>query len=269
MEIIDSRIDAGKAFDWGRVSEDYARFRDIYPEEFYEKIVSRGLCVSGQNVLDLGTGTGVLPRNMFRYGARWTGTDRSPEQIEQARRLSLDAGLDIRYQTVAAEQLDFPPGSYDVITACQCFWYFDHEKVVPRLSELLKENGRLLILSMAWLPFEDPIAGKSEELVLKYSPNWSGAGEVRHPIHIPDVVHTFFELEDHEEYDVMVPFTRQTWHGRMKTCRGVGASLSLEEQDAWEQEHRAMLLSDAPERFDVLHYAALAVLKKRRAEDTK
>jgi hypothetical protein len=32
MEISDSRIDAGKAFDWGRTSEDYARFRDIYPE---------------------------------------------------------------------------------------------------------------------------------------------------------------------------------------------------------------------------------------------
>ena len=30
MEIKDNRIDAGKAFDWGRTSEEYARFRDIY-----------------------------------------------------------------------------------------------------------------------------------------------------------------------------------------------------------------------------------------------
>ncbi len=27
MEIKDDRIDAGKAFDWGKTSEDYARFR--------------------------------------------------------------------------------------------------------------------------------------------------------------------------------------------------------------------------------------------------
>ena len=84
MEITDIRIDAGKAFDWGRTSEEYARYRDIYPQEFYQKIVDRGLCVESQNVLDIGTGTGVLPRNMYRYGAQWTGTDISPEQIEQA-----------------------------------------------------------------------------------------------------------------------------------------------------------------------------------------
>lgn len=75
MEIIDDRIDAGKAFDWGRTSEEYAKYRDIYPEEFYKKIADRGLCIEGQKVLDLGTETGVLPRNMYKYGAEWTGTD--------------------------------------------------------------------------------------------------------------------------------------------------------------------------------------------------
>lgn len=54
MEITDSRIDGGKSFDWGRTSQDYARYRDIYPDEFYQRIVDRGLCVSGQRVLDLG-----------------------------------------------------------------------------------------------------------------------------------------------------------------------------------------------------------------------
>ena len=85
MEIRDNRIDAGKAFDWGRTSKEYARYRDIYPEEFYRKIVNRGLCVRGQRVLDIGTGTGQLPRNLYSYGAEWTGTDISPEQIDQAK----------------------------------------------------------------------------------------------------------------------------------------------------------------------------------------
>ena len=47
MEIKDSRIDAGKAFDWGRTSKEYARYRDIYPEKFYRKVIDRGLCVKG------------------------------------------------------------------------------------------------------------------------------------------------------------------------------------------------------------------------------
>ena len=262
MNITDSRIDAGKAFDWGKTSEEYAKYRDIYPEEFYRKIVDRGLCTAGQKVLDLGTGTGVLPRNMYRFGAEWVGTDISPEQIEQAKRLSESAGMKIDYYASSTEELDLPKESFDVITACQCFWYFDHERVMPKLSELLKPEGKLLILYMAWLPYEDEIAGKSEELVLKYSPKWTGAGETRHPIWIPDVAYRYFKLTDHEEYDVRVPFTKESWHGRMKACRGVGASLSGEELARWDEEHRKLLDAIAPEEFEVLHYAALAVLEK-------
>ena len=55
-------IDNGKTFDWGRTSSDYAKYRDIYPDEFYKRIIDLGLCTKGQKVLDLGTGTGVLPR---------------------------------------------------------------------------------------------------------------------------------------------------------------------------------------------------------------
>ena len=263
MEIIDNRIDSGKAFDWGRTSREYARYRDIYPDEFYKKIVDRGLCIKGQKVLDLGTGTGVLPRNMYRYGAEWTGTDISPEQIEQAKILADAAGMRIAFSAVPTEELDFPAGSFDVITACQCFWYFDHEKVMPELAKLLKKGGKLLILYMAWLPFEDKIAGASEELVLKYSPGWSGAGETRHPIWIPDIAYDYFEMEDHEEYDLMVPFTKESWHGRMKACRGVGASLSEEELVRWDADHKELLERTAPAQFDILHYAALAVLRKK------
>ncbi len=263
MEITDIRIDAGKAFDWGRTSEEYAKYRDIYPKEFYQKIIDRELCIKGQKVLDLGTGTGVLPRNMYQYGARWTGTDISPEQIEQAKRLSEEAGMKIDFQAVPTEEIDFPEESFDVITACQCFWYFDHERVMPKLADILKQDGKLLILYMAWLPFEDEIAGKSEGIVLKYCPNWTGAGETRHPIWIPDVAYEYFELEDHEEYDVKVPFTKESWHGRMRACRGVGASLPGEELAKWNEEHRKMLDEIAPEQFDVLHYAALAVLRKK------
>ncbi|MBO5382814.1 MAG: methyltransferase domain-containing protein [Ruminococcus sp.] len=263
MKIKDKNIDGGKAFDWGKTSSDYAKYRDIYPQEFYQKILDRGLCISGQSVLDLGTGTGVLPRNMYRYGAKWTGTDISENQIEQARILS--QGMDIEYHVLSAEKLDFPDYSFDVITACQCFWYFDHEKIMSELHRMLKPNGRILVLYMAWLPNEDTIAGESEKLVLKYSPAWSGAGETIHPIWIPDCYHKKFELVYHEEYPLNVLFTRESWNGRMKACRGVGASLSAEEITAWEQKHLKLLCEIAPEEFKIKHYGAIAELRKNTA----
>ncbi|MCI8549596.1 MAG: NUDIX domain-containing protein [Lachnospiraceae bacterium] len=266
--MINEAIDGGRAFDWGRVSGEYAKYRDIYPELFYEKIVGRGLCTEGQKVLDLGTGTGVLPRNMYRFGAEWVGTDISVNQIEQAERLSAEQNMDIRYQAVAAEDVDFPPHFFDVITACQCFWYFDHERLVPKLSSILKENGSLLLLYMAWLPFEDAIAGASEELALKYNPDWTGAGEWKHRIEVPDCVYDRFEEVYHEEYTMELPFTRETWHGRMKACRGIGASLAQKELEQWESEHKKML-SEMPENFFIKHYAAMLELKPKARKTVK
>ena len=260
--ITDKRIDGGKGFDWGRTSQDYALYRDIYPTEFYERIAAKGLCTSGQRVLDLGTGTGVLPRNMYRFGAKWTGTDISPEQIGQAKAISEREGKDIELLTASAETLDFPAGSFDVITACQCFFYFDHEVVIPKLAELLTDGGKLLILYMAWLPFDDERAGASESLVLKYNPAWSGAGETRRPIGIPEIAGKYFTVTDRELYDIPVHFTRESWHGRIRASRGVGASLSPEELSSWEAEHRA-LVAQFPEEFDILHYAASVTLQKK------
>ncbi|MGI6010102.1 MAG: class I SAM-dependent methyltransferase [Ruminococcus sp.] len=258
--MINKNIDNGKPFDWGRTSQDYAKFRDIYPEKFYEKIVGRNLCTENQSVLDIGTGTGVLPRNLYGYGAKWTGTDISENQIEQAKILS--RGMNIDYYTIPAEQMNFPEQSFDVITACQCFWYFDHQKLMPKLYKMLKPGGSLLVLYMAWLPFEDEIAGASEKLVLKYNPGWSGAGERIRPIEIPKAYKEAFTLSYHEEYLVKVPFTRESWHGRMKACRGIGASLTGKEIQFWEEEHRHLLEKIAPEQFEIRHYGAMAELKK-------
>ena len=257
----DKAIDQGRPFDWGKVSEDYARFRDIYPKEFYERSMERNMCVKGQRVLDLGTGTGVLPRNMYQYGAKWVGVDIAENQIREAKRLSKD--MEIDYITVSVEDLDFPEGSFDVVTACQCFWYFDHQKIMPKLYRILDREGRILVLYMAWLPFEDKIAGASEELVLKYNPGWSGGGETMRPIQIPECYSEKFDLVYHEEYPLKVHFTRETWNGRMKACRGIGASLSKKEIALWEQEHRRLLEKIAPEEFDILHYGAMAELKKK------
>lgn len=263
MEIKDTRIDEGKAFDWGKTSADYAKYRDVYPEVFYEKLAERNLGVSGQKVLDLGTGTGVLPRNMYRFGAEWVGTDISANQIEQAKRLSEESNQKIEYFAVSAEEVSFPDNTFDVITACQCFYYFDKENVIPKLAKMLKPDGRLVVLYMSWLPLEDEVAGESEELVLKFNPKWTGAGRTRYPVSVSEYVHEMFETVYHEEYDVDVPFTREAWNGRVKACRGIGASLTPEEVTMWEKEHKALLEKITPEEFTVKHYVTMLELKRK------
>lgn len=257
--IQNENIDGGKAFDWGLASADYAKYRDIYPEEFYKRIVDLGYCKDGQKVLDLGTGTGVLPRNMYQYGAKFIGTDISDNQIKYAKELS--KGLDIDYIVSSAEELDFPEKSFDVVTACQCFMYFDKEIIIPKIHRFLKDNGHFLILYMAWLPYESEIAKTSEDLVLKYNPSWTGAGMKRYTPSAQKWLMDLFEVSNTITYDIEVPFTRESWNGRMKACRGVDASLSPEKIKEFEREHLEYL-STVPEEFSILHYATLLDLKR-------
>ena len=131
------------------------------------------------------------------------------------------------------------------------------------LARVLKPSGRFAILYMAWLPEEDPIAGASEELVLKYNPSWTGKGETRHYIAVPEAYGKYFTVESNEIYDLQIPFTRESWDGRIRACRGIGASLSEKEVEAFTKEHRRLLETITPEEFTIRHYAGMAVLRKK------
>ncbi len=59
-------IDNGKVFDWGLTSADYAKYRDIYPKELYQRLEELGVANDATSWLDLGTGTGILPMNLYK-----------------------------------------------------------------------------------------------------------------------------------------------------------------------------------------------------------
>ena len=255
------QIDHGKGFDWGRTSGDYAKYRDIYPAEFYERILGLGICGPGQSVLDLGTGTGVLPRHLSRYGARLTGVDISAQQIAEARRLSEEAGLKIDYIVSPAEGIEFPDNTFDAVTASQCYMYFNMKILIPKLYRIIKPEGHFCLLYMGWLPEESEIARTSEKLVLKYNPHWTGAEYRRQPIPVPEQMEGAFHVEQEILYDIGVPFTRESWNGRIKACRGIGASdLSETEIKAFEKEHLEYL-SHMDEEFIVPHYVSMLDFK--------
>ena len=257
-------IDNGKSFDFGNTSKDYAKYRDIYPKEFYQYILDLGLCKDGQKVLDIGTGTGVLPRNMYKFGGKWIGTDISENQIEQAKVLSAEQNMDIDFYACPAEDIDYPDNTFDVITICQCIWYLDAAAITENFARVLKPDGKILILYMGWLPYEDEIAGKSEEIILKYNPSWNAYGDKVQPVYVPDEFRECFDVIKQEEFRVDVPFSREGWHGRMRACRGVGASMNEEELAKWNEEHWKMLLENAQEEFFVKHYISVAELQVKK-----
>jgi SAM-dependent methyltransferase len=245
-------VDPGMSIDWGKTSLDYARYRPGPPPSFYQKLMSLNVGVKGQHILDLGTGTGVLARQFAKQGCEVTGTDISEEQVRMAATLAEMEHLKIRFEHVPTEQIHFET-RFDAITASQCFLYFDQSKVIPLIKKHLAPNGVLVTAHFSWLPLVDPIAKLSEDLILKHNPNWTAHSFNGVIPEIPYGLGKEFTLRDSFFYDEPIRFTREEWRGRIRACRGIGAALSPEQVDKFDQEHELLLKESAGDEFTILH----------------
>lgn len=256
-------IDANKEFDFGRVSQKYAEYRDIYPESMYCKLIQFGIGLEKQKILDVGSGTGVLPRNMAFTKADFTAADISAALIQEGERMAQSCGIDnITFCVADAEQTGLPDHSYDVITAVQCFHYFQTAVVIPEFYRLLKPGGRICKIFMDWLPFEDELVAEMEDLVLQYHPGWSGGGFKSFAYVMPDWLKNRFELETIHSYNECLNFTKEAWIGRILTCRGVGASLPPDEVNEFEQIYRERLKKYSDE-LKIKHQIHIEIYRKR------
>src|SRR5437667_11475137 len=70
---------------------------------------------AGQNVLDVGCGTGVVAITAARVGARVHGIDLTPELLERARENAIIAQVKIDFRQGDAEELAFSDGEFDIV----------------------------------------------------------------------------------------------------------------------------------------------------------
>src|SRR5712675_2074900 len=105
---------------WGRraahFDEDFGHsIRTAAERAAWDRIF--GLILGGRSpldALDAGCGTGFLSLELARRGHRVTGVDFAPAMLAAARRKAAAQGLSVHFEEGDAEQLPFPPGSFDL-----------------------------------------------------------------------------------------------------------------------------------------------------------
>ena len=113
---------------------------------------------------------------------------------------------------------------------------------------------------MFWLPGQSEAAAGTERIILKYNPVWTGGGYRKTPPSVPEGAAGLFECAALDTFEADVEFTPESWHGRMKACRGTGASMDPDSLALWEKEHLEYAAA-LPERFSVPHYITLTLLR--------
>ncbi|MHC4421188.1 MAG: class I SAM-dependent methyltransferase [Planctomycetota bacterium] len=251
---------------FGRQSDDYARHRPGPPGSFYDRL-EQHVSLAGAVVLDLGTGPGLVALALARRGARVTGVDIAPEQIDVARRSAAEQGLGAQteFLVAPAERTGLAAESFDLVIASQCWFWFDHDTALSEVARVLRPGGVLVVAHYCYLANRSRIAGRTEALVLEFNPGWTMAGwDGVYPDHIDTLQQQGLVLVEQFCYDHLQPFTHESWRGRMRTCNGVGSGVSTDEQvAAFDAALAEMLRREFPdEPLQVEHRVWAVILRK-------
>lgn len=249
--------------DFGKTASDYGRHRAGFPDEFFARLEKLGILRAGMRALDLGTGTGTIARGLALRGCDVTGLDRSAPLMEQAAELDRDAGVAVKYVNAPAEDTRLPAASFDLVTAGQCWHWFDRPRAAAEARRVLKAGGRLIIAHFDWIPLPGSMIEATEKLIEKHNPKWKlGGGWGIHPLWPRDLAIAGFKNIETFSFDLDAIYTHEAWRGRIRASAGVGASLSPEGVAAFDDELRAMLAERYPENpMPVMHrvFAAIGV----------
>jgi 2-polyprenyl-6-hydroxyphenyl methylase/3-demethylubiquinone-9 3-methyltransferase len=125
-----------------------------------------------KTVLDIGCGGGILSESMAKKGAKVTGIDLSEKALKVADLHSLETGIAVRYEMIAAEELaEREPGHYDVVTCMEMLEHVpDPAAIVLACAKLVKPGGHVFFSTLNRNPKSYLFAVIGAEYLLRMLP---------------------------------------------------------------------------------------------------
>ncbi|MCP4303416.1 MAG: class I SAM-dependent methyltransferase [bacterium] len=244
----------GRRIDFGRTSADFEQYRPGFPADFFDRLESQGWIQHGHRAADLGTGTGSLALGFAGLGLVVTGLDIAPELLEVARHKADQAGLAASFVVGQAEATGFDTSAFDLVSAGQCWWWFDADETIREVQRILIPGGRLLICSFSYLALPGNVAGRTEDLILHHNPGWPRAGwRGIHPEQVRALDIAGFSEVESFSYVTEVDFSHEAWRGRIRTCNGVGSALTEDQVGRFDAELAGLLDREFPGPLAVPH----------------
>ena len=250
-----------KNVDFGLTAIDYAQHRAGFPTSLFERLVEFGIGRTNQKLVDLGTGAGSLARGFALRGCQVIGIDPAEDMLAQARQLDQDAGVNIDYKVATAEDSGLPANRADVVTAGQCWHWFDRPAATREVTRILHPGGRLLIAHFDWIPIAGNVVAATEALIEKHNPNWAmGGGTGLYPQWLRGLSEAGYQNIQTFSYDEHVSYTPEAWRGRIRASAGVGATLAPDQVAVFDNELDALLREKFPAKILQVPHRVFALI---------
>ena len=122
------------------------------PYAAWSPIEQEAIQLAAGRVLDVGCGPGRVLLHLQAQGMEAVGIDNSPQQLETARELQVEFGLEFPLHLGNAEATPFPDASFDfAISEYGAAIWCDPYKWIPEAARLLRPGGRLHFLGNSTL----------------------------------------------------------------------------------------------------------------------
>lgn len=121
--------------------------------------------VAGLDAVELGCGTAYCSARLARMGANVVGIDPTPAQLETARRMQAEFGLEFPLIQAFAEDVPLPDAVFDLVhSEYGASIWADPFRWIPEAARLLRTGGRLVFLRNSTLAMLcAPDVGQVEE----------------------------------------------------------------------------------------------------------
>jgi SAM-dependent methyltransferase len=121
---------------------------------FYSVLHASRLCfegrifssVVGARVLEFGCGKGAYSIALAKRGALVTGIDISDVAVDLAAQQAKAEGVGIEYRQMDAEAMEFPSGTFDLVSGVAILHHLDLDKAYSGIARVLRPGGRAVFL---------------------------------------------------------------------------------------------------------------------------
>lgn len=155
-----------------RKADLYAKYRPGYPQEFINYLCNNVGLGSNSNVADIGSGTGILSKQLLDAGCRVFCVEPN-DNMRQIAENNLKGYSKFLSVNGKDENSTLEKGSIDFITVAQAFHWFDLEKFRLECQRILKPAGKVVLVWNSKVE-DDPATCEREKICRRYCPDFKG-----------------------------------------------------------------------------------------------
>jgi len=155
---------------WWDTQGEFKTLHDVNPLRM--EFIQRYIDISGQRIVDVGCGGGILTEGLARKGADVLGIDLSEDLIDIADLHSLESGVNAHYQKISAETLaEQQPASFDHVMCMEMLEHVpDPASIIDACARLVKPGGMVFLSTLNRQPKAYVLAILLAEHVLQMLP---------------------------------------------------------------------------------------------------